>query len=191
MCQRLLGDARLFSFLRQCDEEMAAETLAGGCRCGGALHRADYPRKPRGGSTEEGHGDEKRLSFCCDREGCRKRATPPSVRFLGRRVYLGAVVVLVSAMVCGPTPARVARLGLELGISARTLRRWREWWRTTFVASAFWKAARGRLARPLAMEEGPGELLERFSGDERERLVATLRLLAPLTTTSARYGMAF
>jgi hypothetical protein len=38
-----------------------------------------------------------RFSFCCDRDGCRNRATPPSVRFLGRKVYLGAVVMLISA----------------------------------------------------------------------------------------------
>jgi hypothetical protein len=36
----------------------------------------------------------RRTSFCCHRDGCRERATPPSVVFLGRRVYAGAAVVL-------------------------------------------------------------------------------------------------
>ncbi|NLS97786.1 MAG: hypothetical protein GXX96_37065 [Planctomycetaceae bacterium] len=40
-----------------------------------------------------------------DRDGCRKRTTPLSVRFLGRKVYLGAVVVLVAAMRQGPSPS--------------------------------------------------------------------------------------
>ena len=38
----------------------------------------------------------RRFSLCCGREGCRKRATPPSLRFLGRRVYLCAVVLVAS-----------------------------------------------------------------------------------------------
>jgi len=31
-----------------------------------------------------------RFSFCCARDGCRTRKTPPSFRFLGRKVYLAA-----------------------------------------------------------------------------------------------------
>ena len=45
-----------------------------------------------------------RFSFCCDRDGCRKRVTPPSVRFLGRRVYLGAVVILIGRHAAGTRP---------------------------------------------------------------------------------------
>jgi hypothetical protein len=52
------------------------------------------------------------LSLCCSRDGCRRRMTPPSVRFLGRRVYLGAVLVLVSAMQQGSLPGRRVRPGL-------------------------------------------------------------------------------
>jgi hypothetical protein len=66
--------------------------------------------------------------------------TPPSVRYLGRHVYLGAVVVLVTAMQGGITSARAQRLHELLGVSVRTLKRWRAWWRTTFVATAFWRA---------------------------------------------------
>jgi len=39
------------------------------------------------------------------------------VRYLGRRVYLGAVVVLVTAMIGGLTATRVARLRQWLGVS--------------------------------------------------------------------------
>src|SRR5262245_40518516 len=82
----------------QLDRETTARLAAAGCPpCGGALHRSDYPRKPSGALiAPEGEGDMcvTRFSLCCAREGCRKRATPPSLRFLGRRVYLGVVVIV-------------------------------------------------------------------------------------------------
>ena len=45
-------------------------------------------------------------------DGCRTRATPPSLRFLGRHVYLATVVTLISAMQLGTTPSRLARLSV-------------------------------------------------------------------------------
>jgi hypothetical protein len=36
-------------------------------------------------------------------DGCRSRTTPPSLRFLGRKVYLATIVVLVSMMQYGVT----------------------------------------------------------------------------------------
>ncbi len=191
MYQSVLADVRLYELLLRLDQDVARSTQAEGCRwCGGRLDRANYPRKPRGGPADLGPEYGLRLSLCCDREGCRGRVTPASVRFLGRRVYLGAVVVLVSAMLNGPTPRRVAKLRELLGVSERTLRRWQSWWRTAFAESAFWKAAAGRFATPVATGGLPLSLLDRFAGDERDRLVAALRLLSPITTRSARVAMA-
>lgn len=190
MCHKILQDARLYAFLLRADADLAAEERALGCACGGALHRADYPRKPRGGPGDLGDAYNQRFSFCCDRDGCRSRVTPRSVRFLGRRVYLGAVVVLVSAMLNGPTPKRAGALRALLGISERTLRRWSAWWRAAFAESAFWKAMAGRFATPPVTTALPQSLLERFVGDERTRLIAALHFLSPITTTSARSGMA-
>ena len=191
MCQKLLADARLYAFLFDCDKEMAAEAKAAGCECGGVLHVGDFPRKARGGPAKLGPEHDRRLSFCCNQDGCRGRVTPPSVRFLGRKVYLGAVVVRVSAMLNGPTPRRVAELRELLGVSERTLRRWSAWWRAAFAATPFWKAAAGRFAPPApATDALPQSLLERFGGDARDQLVAALRFLSPITTTSARCDMA-
>ena len=95
MCPTLLQDSRLYRFLITIDQEFADEARSEGCACGGPVHQANYDRKPRGGPSDLGPEYGKRLSWCCAREGCRKRKTPPSVRFLGRRVYLGAVVLLV------------------------------------------------------------------------------------------------
>lgn len=190
MCHKILEDARLYSLLREFDADLARVAREGGCRCGGVLHVANYLRKSRGGPAERAHEDELRFSFCCDRESCRQRLTPPSVRFLGRRVYFGSVVVLVCAVMNGPTARAVRELSSLIGASERTLRRWRTWWRAVFTETAFWKAAAGRFARPVEVERLPQSLVELFSGDERERLVAALRFLSPLTTTSGRNAMA-
>lgn len=192
MYAELVGDARLYAFLWECDRDLAAEARAGGCLvCGSRVDAARYPRKPRGGPRELGPAFETRESFCCATDGCRKRLTPPSLRFLGRKVYLGAVVVLVSAMRHGATPTRLARLQELVGVSPRTLARWRRWWREAFATSRFWRAAAGRFGTPIARALLPLSLLERFAGDTRERLVATLRFVGPITTASARGAMAF
>ena len=66
--------------------------------CGGPLYRSDFPRKPRVGLLAAAvEALSRRFSLCCGRDGCRRRVTPPSVRFLGRRVYVGVIVILVSA----------------------------------------------------------------------------------------------
>ena len=183
MSQKLLRDASLFRVLLEIDEDLAAQVQAAGCPCGGTLHSARYPRKPRGALIRIPPGYRWRLSFCCDRDGCRRRRTPPSVRFLGRKVYLGAVVVLVSALVHGPSPERLRRLREWLGVSRRTVERWRGWWLSTFTSSPVWREARARLIH-VAHATLPASLLARFAGDEAARLRHCLRFLSPLTTRS-------
>ncbi len=90
MYHDLSRSASFWSFLLAVDEDLAAETRKKGCLCGGRLHSANYLRKPRGTPVQLPEPQRLRLSFCCDRDGCRKRATPRSVRFLGRKVYLAA-----------------------------------------------------------------------------------------------------
>jgi hypothetical protein len=93
MSHHPLLDASVFRLLLDVDRDLAAEARAGGCACGGPLHAARYRRKPRGGPRGELSAEYSwRESFCCAREECRKPTTPPSVRFLGRRVYVAAVV---------------------------------------------------------------------------------------------------
>lgn len=182
MYQTLLSDASLFRFLLQCDVDLAEEARRRGClACGDALHRADYLRHPKGEPLGMGEELARRHSFCCRREGCRKRHSPPSLRFLGRRVYLGAIVVLVSVLREGPTPTRLSRLEELVGVRARTVRRWQRWWKEQFPQTRVWRTARGRLARPVDERALPGSLLERWLGTASERLVGFLRLLGPLS----------
>lgn len=190
--REILADARFYDFLTRCDAEIAAAARSEGCEvCGGTVHAASYPRKPRGGPENLGSEYERRHSFCCARDGCRSRLTPPSLRFLGRKVYLGAVVVLVSAMLHGASPRRAKRLREITGVNRRTLQRWRTWWREAFAASPFWRTAAGRFATPVARELLPLSLLERFGDWSAEAVTATLRFLSPITTSTARNAMAF
>ena len=184
MYQTLLRDASFFGLLLRIDEDLAAAARAAGCRCGGVLHSARYRRKPRGGPERLERSYALRASFCCAVEGCRRRATPPSVRFLGRKVFFGLWVVLLPVLREGPNAQRLSRLEEHFSVSRRTLLRWRRWWRETFPASRFWQAARGRWARPVATEDLPGSLLAAFTGVEgaAEQVLALLKWLAPLSS---------
>jgi hypothetical protein len=172
--------------LAKFDDDLAAQARAMGCQCGGRLDRACYARKPRGGPAELGSEYQWRWSFCCAVDGCRRRMTPASVRYLGRRVYLGVVVVLATAMQQGLSPRRIGTLGRELGISVRTLRRWRQWWREAFPQTDVWRAGSARFMPPVEPSGLPLEALERFGGVAEEQVLGLLRLLAPLTTSAAK-----
>ncbi len=181
MCWALLADARFFELQLKFDADLAADARARRCGdCGGRLDSANYPRKPRGELTRLPDDYEKKFSFCC--ASCRHRNTPSSVRFLGRRVYLGSVVVLATAMQQGLTAVRAQRLHELLGVSRRTLDRWRAWWRDAFADSDFWKTAKAFFSPPVAEADLPLSMLERFGADEDSRLIALLRFLLPLST---------
>ena len=185
MYHELLRDASFWLFLFSVDQDLAETTRQEACLCGGRLHRANYPRKSRGGPDKLPEEYGCRLSFCCDRDGCRKRATPPSVRFLGRKVYLGAVVILVAAMRQGPSPCRVRELSRLFGADRRTIARWQVFWREHVPQTPFWRIARGHLAPADANDVLPRSLTEVFlrQGDLREGWKKLLRFLSPITIT--------
>lgn len=188
VCQCYLADSSLHDLLEKVDGDLAEHVHLQGCvHCGARLHRADYPRKPRGGSESWDWRD----SFCCAKDGCRKRHTPPSVRFLGRRVYVGLIVVLVSALRHGLTPERMQVLRESLGIDRRTVERWRQWWLESFVQSSFWKEARARFMPPVCEEFLPWSLCEVFDIQRRDRLLDLLKFLSPITTRLAFQGRDF
>ena len=186
MCHAFLNDSRFYQFLFHVDQEMANAVRSQGCaHCGGRLHVACYPRKPRGMRCALDESYETRLSFCCANDGCRRRCTPPSVRFLGRKVYLGAMVILVTAMEHGLSTKRRQQLIEQLDLYPQTLTRWRRWWRRIFPASCCWQANSGLFIPAVDASQLPGVLLGRLSGaDLRHRVCLLLQLLAPLTTGS-------
>jgi len=185
VCHAFLTDSRFYQFLFRIDQLIAAEVQAGGCSCGGVLHSARYPRKPRGLRSLLGKSYETRLSFCCAVDGCRRRCTPPSVRFFGRKVYLGAIVILVTALEHGLTPRRRRWLIETLDIWPQTLARWRRWWRESFPATRCWQAQRGHFMPGLDPAQLPGALLgDLMGGDLSQRLCQLLHLLIPITSSS-------
>lgn len=164
--------------LVEIDEEIRDAVRCAGCPwCEGPLDTSDYPRKPRGIPEALEAAFSTRFSLCC--RWCRRRVTPPSVRFLGRRVYAGVIVLLATmgALLCGA--------------SRRTLGRWRAWWTTGLLATSWWLAACARLIPAVDRHGLPGELLRRFERADQvgqQALLATLRFLQPVT---ARLGEHF
>lgn len=181
MYATLLADTRFHDLLLAIDRDLADSCRAEGCDCGGCLHSARYARKPRGRPIRLGPEHDQRFSFCCAVDGCRSRATPPSLRFLGRKVYVAAIVVLIAILQNGASDARLERLAEVVRVDRRTIARWRRWWRDTFTATPFWRAARAAFMSPVDETRLPGALLDFFTGDAADRLIALLRFLGPLT----------
>jgi hypothetical protein len=191
-------DREFFLELTHIDEEIARQVAAARCPwCGGPLDRSDFDRKPRGDLfiAADVTLPWRRISFCCRRDSCRRRSTPPSVVFLGRRVYAGAVVIVASALALSwqramasqdAAPQRTATQ-----VPLRTLRRWARWWQGELTATSLFAALRGLLASPIETSRLPCSLLERLAGSAVDQLRALLRLLAPLTTGSVSDGARF
>lgn len=180
---------KFHALLFELDRRAAERVRASGCpRCGGPLYAAHYARKVRGLTVEasqSGHYGT-RLSLCCGREGCRARATPPSVRFLGRRVY-SAIAVLVLSLRGEPQDQTPQPLQVERAAAAPswwTVRRWRRWWCGGLFALSWFAVVRGHLSRPVAAEHSPASLLSQFTGSIHDRCRRLLVLLSPLTTQS-------
>lgn len=191
MIAAVLTDDKFPEILERFDADRVAECSAERCpHCQGRLDRSDYPRKPRGAFGQPGTGYVLRPSLCCSVDGCRRRLTPPSVRFLGRKVYLGVTVVLAAAMLQGPTPWRVRRLSRELGVGRRTLLRWRRWWTEDFGRGTPLKRIGGLFAEPVAAGELPLSLLGALGwpGQQEEAMLGVLKLLSAVCGSSGTAG---
>ena len=103
-----------------------------------------------------------------------------SVRFFGRRVFLGLAVVLMSTGRVEAT-AKVAQLSKTLNVPARTIQRWRNWWVEQFPQTPLWQAECARFMPPVALSQLPDSLIERFIGTAEEILMRLLVFLSPLT----------
>ena len=73
------------------------------------------------------------------------------------------------------------RLSEVVRVDRRTVARWRTWWRDTFTATPFWQIARAAFMPLVDQARLPATLLERFAGDDTDRLVALLCFLAPIS----------
>lgn len=187
----ILADPQLFVTLFRIDADLSAQAKARGCPyCQGSLHQADYGRKPRFPTPLDWRSC-RRHSLCCGQEGCRRRTMPPSTRFLGRRVYLAVLVILVTYLCHGATSRRVDRLTREFDIDPATLARWRQWWREEFPATNFWHQHQaGFFTLASAGQEPLVMLVEHYLIDpvhdppKTEDVHSLLLFLAPLSTSA-------
>ena len=178
----------LFHLLHRLEVDLAEAVRGQGCpHCGGRLHAGHYARKPRGGPVEIPKRYNRRLSLCCGREGCRRRALPPSVLFMERRVFWAPVVLVVTTLRQQRTTGSGARrLKKLLNVSKETLKRWMRFFREVFPTSDPWRRVRGRVGGEVRDQELPSGLLEQFMArfEEPERAVAAcLSFLATGSST--------
>jgi hypothetical protein len=183
-------EGEFFTGLMRFDEAVMRRVAASGCPlCDGPLHRSDYDRKPRGALIAPA-GEEfvRRFSLCCGHEGCRRRATPPSLRFLGRRVYLAIVVIVASVVAL--TVRAAGEIRGQTGVPVRTTRRWLGWWQGPFLSTEVFVSICARL---IGVDVGrvPASIVGRLPGTGTQRARTMLELLAPLTTGSVPDGSRF
>lgn len=158
----------------------AARIRAAGCLyCGGVLHSARYPRKPRG--IEESLPElGSRESFCCAE--CRRRNTPSSVRFLGRKVYLALCVV--AAAIMRSRGATVPKICAVFGMSSETLRCWTRWWKLPVQSSHWWNMTLAQILPPLECKHFIGGLFDRLltqAGTVKIAIQKLLTFVSPIT----------
>mgnify|MGYP003932886899 CR=1 FL=1 len=123
-----------------------------------------------------------RLSLCCGRDGCRRRALPRSCLFLGRKVYWGGIVMVVTALRQQRRSGwSIRRLRQTFGVSYQTILRWERFYREEFPKSQRWKGLRGQVSARVRNDELPLSLIEHFmeqGGDRKQRFVELLCFVA-------------
>ena len=156
--------------LRDFDLELFRAAKSQGCaRCKGPRDTSNYYRKIRG----MGEGNEIRFSLCCRREGCRKRLTPQSLRFFGRKIYSRWVILMAIDF--------AQELGLPKKILRQTLARWRKFWKDHLAESSpFMKWSRGFLSPHFIANETPGCIVSSFQFHDRGSWIPILKFFAQL-----------
>jgi hypothetical protein len=181
MSHNFLSKSSFHEILNLVDQKLAEQSKEKGClNCSNPLHQANYPRSPAGLTAPFREYYDERLSFCCAK--CRKRMTPPSVRFFGRRWFVGPVFIFICILRLGINARRMAQVKKHFGItmSQLTWKRWRQWWRESFPETAFWQRVKGII--PLYSIESefafPRALFNQFSGFLEQKIESSLRFFS-------------
>lgn len=186
MSHKFLFDSSFHTLLIAIDRELADGIRQKGCHCGGTLHQSNYPRSPFGLSAELRPAYHERFSFCCN--DCRKRTTPPSVRFFGRRWYPAPLLLLISALMISVNEQRLTQIKRHFGItvSESTWKRWRRWWRNAFVETVFWKKASGLIPEAKGPMTMARRMLTSFQGKIDNKMLLLLKFISPITAGHLR-----
>ena len=81
---------------------------------------------------------------------------------------------VIGQLLAAPPAKGELKAAIE-GLAGRT------WWRERFTATPFWQVARAAFMPPVDPGRLPAALIERFAGDDADRLVALLRFMGPVT----------
>lgn len=164
MLPELCLRSNLYHLLHHIELSLALETQQKRCPfCGGPLHHSDYMRKPRGGPDDLPEILLTRISFCCGNRSCRRRVLPPSVLFMGRRVYWANVIlVVVTLRQNKPREYSKAVLMRRFGMDRKTINQWIVWFREIFPNTDQWKRIRGRVSSCVSDDYLPSSLTNYF-----------------------------
>ena len=169
----LQADATFHELLLVFDQDIAIVAAAGTMPA--VQQRSAFcPASPQASGRPAGLGEEHdwRFSFCCASDGCRTRRTPPLLRFLGRKVYLTAIVVLIAIMREGAPAARMRQLSELSASTAERSSAGESGGATKFLARPFWQIGRAAFMPPVDHDRLPVSLIECFNGGGDERLIA-------------------
>jgi len=92
------------------------------------------------------------------------------------------MVVLISAMQSGLSPCEWKRLQELVGVSRRTVARWRDWVVQRLYGEPVLACSPGAFVPPVTTTDLPASALKRFAGEAEQQLMLLLRFLAPITT---------
>ncbi len=191
MYHPLLTDARFHNSLFDLDRLIAEQVRQSQCPlCFGNLNQSNFPRKPRGVPEDTDPDYHIRFSLCCSTDGCRKRFTPPSMRFLSRKVYSSVVIILIFLLKPETDESRLEAINTLLGttLSVETLRRWRHFWTKDVPQTQTWK----RLAfSSVHAQNLPVSLLALFETTVEQALIMGLKLILPLTAGEHLFDVPF
>ena len=186
MYHDLVRDASFWLFLTRVDQDLAETARAAGLPVRRATAPANYPRKPRGGPDDLPVDCRYRLSFCCERDGCRK-TSDASVGPLSRSHEFISARSSSWSPPCGKVPRRdesgnsphssVPTDGPSIVGGPSGKKR--------FPLTTFWKVARGRLVPTVEVDVLPRSLLDAFVRNDQDRdgWKKLLLFLSPITIT--------
>ena len=150
----------------------------------GTLHRADYVRRVDGIDISgiADHDKNRRFSLCCSKDGCRKRHTVASARFIGRTTYSSTVVLLAMILHQGYSRRRYRQLHRLFGLNRKTIDRWVAKWRSEFIKTPFYRRMSGSFIPPPEILNIPRSILVRFEGKLLNKLLELAKYLSPISS---------